>query len=910
MEVKTSREVLRERNKNARETMNSAGIEKMWGEQKRNVGNKNHFKKATNKRLTPSAKADETLVGKIINGITKFSIYLTVFCLPLIFGSNVPSALELNKQVFLIVVVGIGFLAWVGKMAWKNEIRFRNGFILIPVAVLILIMGLSTIFSAYTEQSLWGYFGGEGESFITLLFLVAFFILVFNLVRDLQEAIKLIFVFLISGFLATLFGLLKIIGINPLPFAIAKTPFFNTIGSVYIFSVYVGALFLMSLSLFLSQVPKVLKIILILLSTFFFFVVLSINFALVSKVLVICLIILLSVIIVRGDKEEGQSKVLPMIFLVLLSLVILRGQTFIKIANNLPAEIGLKHKTSASIAFQAFKSDALLGNGPATYVQVYRMHRPSNVGRFWSVDFNSPSSYFFNLMSTTGILGTLAFLFLIITGLFYFFRSLIQTISIKSQGVREFSSVGAGVLWLFLTIVMFLYSANITILAFWWFSFALFLSFSAIGQRNENEKQDFVTTSATPRSSLILSFVFVLVIIGFVAAIYLQTQKYLAAVSFNQALSLDAKKSDINTVKEKLGKAVALDPNRDIYYRNLAVALFAQANKRVAEKKGDLSAEDSAFVSNMIQGALQSANFARNLSSKDSVNHVALAQIYEGVLVTMEEADKNAIKAYEEAIKYDPFNPALYQRLANIYVTLADIDTAKNQKQDKKAELSEEAKKYLALAKDKINKAIEIKPDFADGHLLMVSIYEREGDIDKAIEKEKENKKLFKNNLGMYLRLGLLYYRQEMFSEAEEEFRGALKIDNKYANALYFLGLTLDKENKKDEALTQMKKVLELNPDNEEVKKVVANLESGKGALEGLIKNQGAVPEKQQSAGEQEPGINPNVENQEIPKEATPSPEEVNQNKPQGDIQSGEQNANQNQDNASQDGAVEEQPQP
>jgi hypothetical protein len=60
-------------------------------------------------------------------------------------------------------------LAWVGKMAWANEIRFRKDFILIPVIVLLAIFALGTIFSNYTTQSFWGYFGGESEAFITFL---------------------------------------------------------------------------------------------------------------------------------------------------------------------------------------------------------------------------------------------------------------------------------------------------------------------------------------------------------------------------------------------------------------------------------------------------------------------------------------------------------------------------------------------------------------------------------------------------------------------------------------------------------------------------------------------------------------------------------------------------------------------
>lgn len=829
--------------------------------------------------IQPTSPTNDSLAMKIVDLIVKFSIYLTVFLLPLFFLPSVPSVLEMNKQMFLVAIVGIGFLAWVGKMAWKNEIRIRKNFILVPIITFLVIFGISSVFSAYPEQSFWGYFGGEGKSFITLLFLVALFMLIFNNIRARREAINLVLVFLASGFFVGLYGILQIWGKFILPLEIAKNPFFNTVGSVYIFGTYIAALLLISLALFMDDISKVLKIVLVALSFFFFFILMIINFKIIWVALLIAIALILGAAIIRSGSKQSQSRILPMVFLVLALLMVLRKQPIIR--RDMPVEVLLNYKTSAKIALSSWKQDPLLGKGPTMYSLVYEKNRPSNLGDFWSVNFNDGTSYFLTLMATVGILGTLSFLFLVGTGLVYLFKGMAKSVSKSSES--DFMIIGIGAVWLFLTIILFAYLGNITILALWWIVFAVFLSFITFDPGYKGG--EFVTSSQTPRSSLTLSFVFVLVIIGFITAIYLESQKYVAAVQFNKALAADTQGEDIEKVRSSIESAITTDPNRDIYYRNMSVALFAQANQRVAEKGQDLSTDDSNYISGSIKGALQSADKAVSLNPEDPQNYALLASIYEGVLVTMEQADERAIENYETAMERDPQNPSLYLKIASIYITLSDVEVAKQQqqaaqnKQQTSSELPEESKKNLAMAKEQLGKALAIKNDYADANLLLASVYEREGDMNKAIEKEKENKAMYPGTPGVMFRLGLLYYKEKQLDNAKQEFEQAIQIDKNYSNARYFLGLILDEQGDKKAALAQFEKIAELNPDNENISQIVDNLKNGKDALDGLQNQaQDKVPvEEQQQSPENQPGINPDVENQNIPEEATPSPDEIDQ---------------------------------
>jgi len=98
--------------------------------------------------------------------------------------------------------------------------------------------------------------------------------------------------------------------------------------------------------------------------------------------------------------------------------------------------------------------------------------------------------------------------------------------------------------------------------------------------------------------------------------------------------------------------------------------------------------------------------------------------------------------------------------------------------------------------------------------------------------------------VGLAFQLGVLYYSDKQFDKAKAEFERTVSLNENYSNARYFLGLVYDREGKKSEAISQFEKVANLNPDNEEVKKILDNLKAGKPALEGITPAQPPIEEK------------------------------------------------------------------
>jgi len=808
------------------------------------------------------------MIDKAIKGV----LFLMVFLLPLFFTTAVPSVLELNKQFLLIVMVGTAFLLWVGKMIWLNEVYFRRDFVLVPILTLLLVIGLSTLFSIYPQQSMWGVFGKESHSFISLLCLVAFFLLVFNNFKKESEVFLLGLVFLIGSVLAGIFAYLQTWGVFILPWDILKNPTFNTIGTIWALALFTGSAFILSVALALrEQTPRFLKITLLVIAGLLFLALLKFNlFFKIWLGIILCLVALLAFVVVKeGQGTPNKLKIVPMLFLAFAFFAV--------IMKDLPREVNLPQETSLGVAFASFKENALLGKGPVTYDLVFQKFRPESVA--WPNNFSEASSYFMTLMSTVGILGTVAFVFMFAFGLVIFFRGAFRIISSdQKRGGDDFLFLGFGLVWLLLGLSFFFYSVNLTVLFVWWLSLGALVSLSFMRFGDDQG-----TVLASPRSSLVASFVFVLVMMGFLAMIYTGGQKYFAAINFKDALESDAQSKPLDQLGGQILKAVQADPQRDEYHRNLSVVFYAMANKRAAEKDDDLSAEDLNFISGMIKSSLQESESAKNLNPDNPQNYLSLARVYEGILATTEEADKKAVENYQKAIELDPRNPSLYHKIANVYVTMFDLARAKNQSQSQngESEITKEERKYLLLAKENLAQALEINSNFFQSKMFLTEIHQREGDMAKAISNEEEIKSMAPNSPQISFRLGLLYYQNEQKDQAQKELERTVSLDKNHLTARYFLGLLYEEDGNTDKALEQFEKIAELDEENEEIKQIIENVKAGRDPLAGVLEEgqeEGVAEEifqetREQVEEETQPGegeegqteIDPELEDQQLP---------------------------------------------
>jgi len=126
------------------------------------------------------------------------------------------------------------------------------------------------------------------------------------------------------------------------------------------------------------------------------------------------------------------------------------------------------------------------------------------------------------------------------------------------------------------------------------------------------------------------------------------------------------------------------------------------------------------------------------------------------------------------------------------------------------------------------------KPDYPEAILFYSQIEASRGNIRNAALIAERALVFAPNDLGVLFQAGYLKYQDKAYEEARIILERARALAPNYSNAKYFLGLTYDELGERDEAIQEFIQIGELNPDNEEVKQILANLRAGLPALAGI----------------------------------------------------------------------------
>jgi len=153
-----------------------------------------------------------------------------------------------------------------------------------------------------------------------------------------------------------------------------------------------------------------------------------------------------------------------------------------------------------------------------------------------------------------------------------------------------------------------------------------------------------------------------------------------------------------------------------------------------------------------------------------------------------------AIKFYNEGLKWDPYLGQAYYNIGKIF----------------------QGKKIYSLALEYFDKATKYF-DFSDLPQDIALIYLKKGQLDEAVIKLKQAityQKDEKSMVPLYSELGNTYLRLKRYKPAETAFKDAIKINPDFVNAHYGLAGAYLNQNKVEEALVELQKVIELAPDS------------------------------------------------------------------------------------------------
>ncbi len=723
-----------------------------------------------------------------LNKVSKIFIYFLVFLLPIFFLPFFQNVLDFPKQMLLSIFISLSALFYLAQTFKEGKIKIFSHPFNIILILLLLSSFFSLLFSKSKFQSLFGIPLSFSSSFFTLTFLTIFFFLLINLFGK-EEIFNLQICFSLSLFLLLIFSFCQIFGKYILPFNFSRTKTFTLLGTVYSLSTLL-ACFLPFFIIAFSLSGKFLKFF------FLFFVLLSLIFLSIVNhsiswiLLIFGCAILLSLLLIKRKIFNFQALILCALS---LSLAIFFLTLNVKIFPLIP-EVFLDQKTSFEIAIKSIQERPVLGSGPATFLFQFAKHKPKSINEtpFWNIRFAFPASRFLDYLSTQGILGTILFLLFLLSPIYFSFK-------------KESTFVFLPSLFSFI-LFHFLYPLNLTQL------FAYFLLLSFIFKLIYEKEREIDFTGGEKYFSLFSSFSLILIFILLLGNLIFTFQVLTGEFFYFKGVE-SWQRGDREKAISYLERAQRINPRITQYLRDLSQLYLSRATEKI--QKGERNVETDIFA------ALDLAKKATEKEKENVLNWSVRAFTYQSLLGIASGAEDWAIKCWQKSIDLEPQNPYFWTQKGIVHL--------------RKGILGQEKEKNFEEAEKCFQRAIEAKSDYAPAHFQMAMLYQAKGELEKAISKLKETKTFAPFDVGLAFQLGVLYYQKGDYEKAKEELESAVTQSPNYANALYFLGLTYDKLGDKEKALEKFEKVAKLNPDVEEVKKIIENLKQGKEALEGIL---------------------------------------------------------------------------
>ena len=790
-----------------------------------------------------------------------FAALAPIFFLPI---TNLPVAA--NKEILVFALILISFFALLGKILVEGRVRYPGHLLTIALAALVVVWGASSFLSFNPYASLIGSWAAPDSFFAVLLFSVLAFSIAVTFNR--KDIIASLLIFLASLSLLGILELFQLAKIFILPYDFAKNAGFNPVGSVNEVGVLLAfGLVLASGLLSSSEISPLLKRFLSLAAVIFVANLAVIDFWAIWVGLILAMIFLISFLSAglthpipplsgRGldsSLDKGrlggvleeiteyhglqlayfQKAWLPSVVLLISLLFLFMPSPFAQFVQT-PAEISPNFSATWNIGLENLKAGHyLLGSGPNTFGYIFNLYKPIGINQtiFWSTVFNSGASAFASWVGAVGIFGVLALLFLIVAFVWNGVRNSRPSSPLIGGGQegfethpspplsgRGFIGVASQTIFIgvcFLFAMWFLYAVNFTLMVFAFWGIGLFLAASFFFEREPTPTLPYQGGGETPpltrggREGLELkiftsppkTFLFSLLFVGLMAlavmGFYFETNRYIAEINFS---------------KNDYASAVKFWRYDERYFQGLSQSIFLKLNELLARTDLTQEAQKTEFQ-NITSGAISAAKQAQALNPRNSFNNVLLGSIYENLIPFIADASGFALSSYSGAVALDPQNPSNYLALARVKV----------------------AKKELDGAVADLEKAVSIKNDYTPARFLLVQVYDQQGRLADAIKRAEELVSLNINDVGALFQLGFLYYKNSQFDEAKPVFERAVELSPNYSNARYFLGLIYDKNaSTKAQALEQFEKIAELNPDNAELKQIIANLKAKKPTLTGI----------------------------------------------------------------------------
>lgn len=487
-------------------------------------------------------------------------------------------------------------------------------------------------------------------------------------------------------------------------------------------------------------------------------------------------------------------------------------------------EVRPSFTATLDIARATMDENVFTGVGPNRFTDAWRLHKDVSLNEtlFWNTEFNSGYSFLMTAVVETGLVGLVAWLsFLILfvwVGVSTFVRVEVRD---RAQYYVLVASFTAG---LYIWVMCAIYVPGTSIILLGAAMTGIFF-----GARRGLVQSGIRTISLEQNRHIafLLVGVVMAIIILSLSVLYVTGRHFMSAVSFTNAVASLKSGGDLSSAETTVAGSYQYSKN-DTYARELAWYQLARMNSLIGITD-PTTAQQQEFQTAATTG-LNSAGAAVSKDGSNPSNHQILGQIYSLLAVAgVEGAGDMAQSSYNEAQKLDPTNPAYDLFKAQLLARTGDTAAARE----------------LAL------KAVQIKRNYTEALAFLTDLDISEGKVEDALKTTQAIISIEPQNPARYYQLGVLLIAAEDFQNAIGAFIQALQLDPKFANARYFLGITLAQLGDTEGALRELRIVEMDNQDNENLKTAIAAVEQGTVIQAGSA--EGTVSQTPTSSSENEP---------------------------------------------------------
>ncbi|MEK7064455.1 MAG: tetratricopeptide repeat protein [Patescibacteria group bacterium] len=372
-----------------------------------------------------------------------------------------------------------------------------------------------------------------------------------------------------------------------------------------------------------------------------------------------------------------------------------------------------------SIAVDIFKNagSALLGTGPETFLSAFTRLKPLslNQGALWDTRFTSSSNEFLTILTTVGLLGA-----------FFWLLAFIQSIRLALTQIGAKKTAPDLIVGLILVcaslLANLLIPANPALLGLTFISLALLslslklhtdlikdisLNLTAVSLSETGNYTEVPETKTAPFQLLPwFAAILLLPLLGYFWIV--QGRAYAANLATYKAMAL-LNTNATESYNQQI-RAYNLDPYNPYYRVNFSQTSLALAN--TVASRPNLTDQDKSSITQLVQQAIREAKNATALDPANVLTWENLSSTYRQITNFAEGASDWAIASYGQAISLDPNNPRLHLELGGLFFALADYDSA--------------GKLY--------ERAIALKPNWANGHYNLAQVHKIKKENNRAID--------------------------------------------------------------------------------------------------------------------------------------------------------------------------------